>query len=213
MHRRGDAAIQQLHRAKNLFYVVFGFQCDDSAISFSAARSVLRPGARGCKYLSMQREYHMLFRKSSGTRLLQGMRRLGVPAAILLAGSLPLHAETLKEALTAAYLYNPTLKCRARAASRHRQQRLSRQIRVSPNRFGGTPGRLRELSGETSPHGNGARLYPDLRDCRYSRSGLYARLIDAAEQPCQRQPPKWPVQSEERANRAAAKRLRRLPHL
>ncbi len=52
----------------------------------------------------------MLFRKSSGTRLLQGMRRLGVPAAILLAGSVSLHAETLKEALTAAYLYNPTLK-------------------------------------------------------------------------------------------------------
>ena len=52
----------------------------------------------------------MLFRKSSGTRLLQGMRRLGVPAAILLAGSVSLHAETLKDALAAAYLYNPTLK-------------------------------------------------------------------------------------------------------
>ena len=66
----------------------------------------------------------MLFRKSSGTRLLQGMRRLGVPAAILLAGSLPLHAETLKEALTAAYLYNPTLKS-ARAQLRATDNNVS----------------------------------------------------------------------------------------
>ena len=31
-------------------------------------------------------------------------------AALLLACASPVHAETLKEALTAAYLYNPTLK-------------------------------------------------------------------------------------------------------
>ena len=66
----------------------------------------------------------MLFRKSSGTRLLQGMRRLGVPTAILLAGSLSLHAETLKEALTAAYLYNPTLKA-ARAQLRATDNNVS----------------------------------------------------------------------------------------
>ena len=34
-----------------------------------------------------------------------------IPTALLLfTGSAPLHAETLKEALTAAYLYNPILK-------------------------------------------------------------------------------------------------------
>ena len=59
----------------------------------------------------------MLFRKSSGFHLSRELRRWGIPAAFLLAGSLPLHAETLKEALTAAYLYNPTLKA-ARAQLR-----------------------------------------------------------------------------------------------
>ena len=34
----------------------------------------------------------------------------GSLAALLLACASPVHAETLKEALTAAYLYNPTLK-------------------------------------------------------------------------------------------------------
>ncbi len=52
----------------------------------------------------------MLFRKSSGFRFSQGMRRWVAPAALLLAAASPLHAETLKEALAAAYLYNPTLK-------------------------------------------------------------------------------------------------------
>ena len=44
-------------------------------------------------------------RNHSGTMLAKG-----VLAALLLACSAPVHAETLKEALTAAYLYNPTLK-------------------------------------------------------------------------------------------------------
>jgi outer membrane protein len=66
----------------------------------------------------------MLSKKSSGSRLSQGVRRLGLPAAILLAGSLPLHAETLKEALTAAYLYNPTLKA-ARAQLRATDNNVS----------------------------------------------------------------------------------------
>ena len=52
----------------------------------------------------------MLFRKPSGFRFSNGMRRWAIPVALLLAGGGPLHAETLKEALTAAYLYNPTLK-------------------------------------------------------------------------------------------------------
>jgi outer membrane protein len=52
----------------------------------------------------------MLSRKFSRFRLTQKMSRWAVPAAFLLAGSAPLHAETLKEALTAAYLYNPILK-------------------------------------------------------------------------------------------------------
>ncbi|MGA9763560.1 MAG: TolC family outer membrane protein [Rhodomicrobium sp.] len=52
----------------------------------------------------------MLFRKPSGFRFSNGMRRWVIPVALLLAGGGPLHAETLKEALTAAYLYNPTLK-------------------------------------------------------------------------------------------------------
>ena len=212
MHRRGDAAIQQLHRAKNLFYVVFGFQCDDLAISFSAARSVLRPGACGCKHLSMQREYHMLLRKSSGTRLLRGMRRLGVPAAILLAGSLPLHAETLKEALTAAYLYNPTLKA-ARAQLRATDNNVSLaksgyRPTVSAALQDGYENSRGKLAATATAPG-----YIPICVAPVRRFGLHARLIDAAEQPFQRQPPKWPVQSEERASRAAAKRLRRLPHL
>ncbi len=73
----------------------------------------------GCGNWAIQRKYLMLSRKPSGFRLSRAMRRWGIPAALLLAGSLPLHAETLKEALTAAYLYNPALKA-ARAASRHR---------------------------------------------------------------------------------------------
>ncbi len=52
----------------------------------------------------------MLFRKPSGFRFSNGMRRWAIPAALLLAGGGPLHAESLKEALAAAYLYNPTLK-------------------------------------------------------------------------------------------------------
>lgn len=52
----------------------------------------------------------MLSRKFSRFRLTQKMSRWAIPAAFLLAGSAPLHAETLKEALTAAYLYNPILK-------------------------------------------------------------------------------------------------------
>ena len=48
---------------------------------------------------------------SSGkTRYHSGMLAKGGLAALLLACSGPVHAETLKEALTAAYLYNPTLK-------------------------------------------------------------------------------------------------------
>jgi outer membrane protein len=61
-------------------------------------------------------------KKPSGFRL--GMRQLGLPAAIMLAGSLPLHAETLKEALTAAYLFNPTLKA-ARAQLRATDNNVS----------------------------------------------------------------------------------------
>jgi outer membrane protein len=64
----------------------------------------------------------MLPKKPSGFRL--GMRQLGLPTALLLAGSLPLHAETLKEALTAAYLYNPTLKA-ARAQLRATDNNVS----------------------------------------------------------------------------------------
>ncbi len=52
----------------------------------------------------------MLSRKSSGFRFSLGVRRWAVPAALLLAGGAPIHAESLKEALAAAYLYNPTLK-------------------------------------------------------------------------------------------------------
>lgn len=52
----------------------------------------------------------MLSRKSSRFRFSLEMRRWVIPAALLLAGSGSLHAETLKEALTAAYLYNPVLK-------------------------------------------------------------------------------------------------------
>jgi len=38
------------------------------------------------------------------------MSKWAIPAMLLLTGSASLHAETLKEALTAAYLYNPVLK-------------------------------------------------------------------------------------------------------
>ncbi len=54
----------------------------------------------------------MLFNGALRCRLAGGMRSGILPAAaILLAGLYsPVHSETLKEALTAAYLYNPTLK-------------------------------------------------------------------------------------------------------
>ena len=53
----------------------------------------------------------MLSRKFSRFRLTRQMSRWAIPTALLLfTGSAPLHAETLKEALTAAYLYNPILK-------------------------------------------------------------------------------------------------------
>ncbi|MGO9483502.1 MAG: TolC family outer membrane protein [Rhodomicrobium sp.] len=52
----------------------------------------------------------MLSRRSSSFRLSRSIRGWAIPAALLLAGSAPLEAETLKEALAAAYLYNPTLK-------------------------------------------------------------------------------------------------------
>jgi outer membrane protein len=50
-------------------------------------------------------------------RLLCKIRELGALVACLLAANFPSHAETLKESLTAAYLYNPTLKA-ARAQLR-----------------------------------------------------------------------------------------------
>ncbi len=52
----------------------------------------------------------MLSRKSSGFRFSQRVRGWVISAALLLAGGGPLHAESLKEALAAAYLYNPALK-------------------------------------------------------------------------------------------------------
>jgi outer membrane protein len=52
----------------------------------------------------------MLSSKLSGFRLSRSMSRWAIASALLLAGSVPLQAETLKEALAAAYLYNPTLK-------------------------------------------------------------------------------------------------------
>jgi outer membrane protein len=61
----------------------------------------------------------MLCQSARGFRLLCWPRIWCLAAAAILAGSLPnnLSAETLREALTAAYLYNPTLKG-ARAALR-----------------------------------------------------------------------------------------------
>ena len=59
----------------------------------------------------------MQSKKPSAIRFSRGICQWAFPAAILLAGSLPVHAETLKEALTAAYLFNPTLKA-ARAQLR-----------------------------------------------------------------------------------------------
>src|SRR3974390_1701219 len=50
----------------------------------------------------------MLSKRAFG--LLCKIRELGALAACLLATNCPSHAETLKESLTAAYLYNPTLK-------------------------------------------------------------------------------------------------------
>ena len=50
-------------------------------------------------------------------------------AALLLGCASPVHAETLKEALTAAYLYNPTLKA-AQAQLRSTDNSVSGQIRV-----------------------------------------------------------------------------------
>ena len=53
----------------------------------------------------------MLSRNFSRFRLTRRMSRWAIPTALLLfTASAPLHAETLKEALTAAYLYNPILK-------------------------------------------------------------------------------------------------------
>jgi outer membrane protein len=53
----------------------------------------------------------MLSRNYSCFRLTRQMSRWAIPTALLLfTASAPLHAETLKEALTAAYLYNPILK-------------------------------------------------------------------------------------------------------
>ncbi len=53
----------------------------------------------------------MLSRNFSRFRLTRRMSRWAIPTALLLfTGNAPLHAETLKEALTAAYLYNPILK-------------------------------------------------------------------------------------------------------
>ena len=53
----------------------------------------------------------MLSRNFSRFRLTRQMSRWAIPTALLLfTASAPLHAETLKEALTAAYLYNPILK-------------------------------------------------------------------------------------------------------
>ncbi len=59
----------------------------------------------------------MLFKKLSGVRVLGSTGRWAVTAALLFAGSTVLHAETLKDALAAAYLYNPILKA-ARAQLR-----------------------------------------------------------------------------------------------
>src|SRR5215469_3323754 len=49
-------------------------------------------------------------RSKRAFRLLCKIRELGALAACLFAASYPSYAETLKEALTAAYLFNPTLK-------------------------------------------------------------------------------------------------------
>jgi len=49
-------------------------------------------------------------RSKRAFRLLCKIRELGALAACLFAASFPGHAESLKEALTAAYLFNPTLK-------------------------------------------------------------------------------------------------------
>jgi outer membrane protein len=66
----------------------------------------------------------MQSRKPSWFRFSRGMCQWAIPAAILVAGSMPIHAETLKEALTAAYLFNPTLKA-ARAQLRATDNNVS----------------------------------------------------------------------------------------
>jgi outer membrane protein len=71
-----------------------------------------------------QRKHCMFFKKPSGFRLSHAMRRWGVRAACFLVAASPAHTETLKEALAAAYLYNPTLKA-AQAALRSTDNQVS----------------------------------------------------------------------------------------
>lgn len=52
----------------------------------------------------------MLVRRTSGFRFSHGMRRWSAGAALALMATGPACGETLKDALAAAYLYNPTLK-------------------------------------------------------------------------------------------------------
>ncbi len=59
----------------------------------------------------------MLSIKFRCPRVSRSMSKWAIPAVLLFMGSASLHAETLKEALTAAYLYNPILKA-ARAQLR-----------------------------------------------------------------------------------------------
>ena len=154
----------------------------------------------------------MQFRMFLGVRVSRRMSRWVMPAALLLTGSVPLQAETLKEALTAAYLYNPILKA-AQAQLRATdngvaQAKSGYRPTITGSYQEGWEQMHTKMAGFAVPAGSIPLCHQ-----YHPAAPLPAVPVDSALQPYRSPDRKRYLQSEDGANRPAGDAVRRLPHL
>ena len=149
-------------------------------------------------------------------RLTRQMSRWAIPTAfLLLTGSAPLHAETLKEALTAAYLYNPILKA-AQAQLRATDNGVSQaksgyRPTITASYQEGWEQLHTRMAGLSIPGGAAGNIPLCTSSPAASATGCNIAIPLSA---LYRRPGiKRPVQSQDGASPAAGDAVRRLPHL